>query len=164
MPPAPTSGLCNKRIPLTFSGGRSAGSTFCRQYHLSESSLEAIRAGRGDYASILCDLGFVTRAAAIAAAARQSGSEMKYASWMSQPVNKNASNARFLKSAVCAGFYPAALRVQVCAGLGFRASYPDVVTCRRVQLPPCNQFCNIVRAVWIFLQACREACDPILCA
>lgn len=52
------------RLAYLIAGGRSGASAFCRQLSLSDSTMEAIHAGRADYASVLGDLGFLTRGAA----------------------------------------------------------------------------------------------------
>ncbi|EFJ42064.1 hypothetical protein VOLCADRAFT_119557, partial [Volvox carteri f. nagariensis] len=107
-------------------GGRSAGSSLCEECGLSESSLESIQAGRAEYARVLEELGFLAEAEATggggggndprvgvsAAACRGPSCSLPGSAWLAAPVNRNADNARFLKAALCAGFYPAVLRVQ----------------------------------------------------
>lgn len=42
-------------------GGRAASQALCAQYFMSENAMEAVAAGRADYAATLADLGFVPR-------------------------------------------------------------------------------------------------------
>lgn len=98
-------------------GGRSASYEYCQQYQLSESSLEAVQAGRVEYANTLADLGFISRGDVSDLQGRGwgkgAGSVASASSpWLSRPVNRNWENARFTKAAICAGFYPSILRVQ----------------------------------------------------
>ncbi len=69
-------------------------------------------------AGVLADLGFLTRdqarllGSARAAGRGGGGGGADLAAWMSLPLNAGSDNARFLKAAVMAGFYPSVLRVQ----------------------------------------------------
>ncbi|GIL66003.1 hypothetical protein Vafri_19646 [Volvox africanus] len=101
-------------------GGRSSGVALCEECGLSESSLESIQAGRAEYARVLEELGFLSgssgatdpRVAVGAAACREPASSLPGSAWLAAPANRNAANARFVKAALCAGFYPSVLRVQ----------------------------------------------------
>ena len=77
---------------------------------------------------MLADLGFIAPDDAAGLGGRRrygrgggggGGGEGGYAAWMSRPVNRNAANSRFLKAAICAGFYPEMLRVQARLGALF---------------------------------------------
>ncbi|KXZ49867.1 hypothetical protein GPECTOR_19g318 [Gonium pectorale] len=98
-------------------GGRQAGSHLCSDCGLSESSLEAIQSGRAEYARVLEELGFLgdqdgcARGGSAASACRAAASSLPGSEWLAAPANRNAGNARFLKAALCAGFYPSVLRV-----------------------------------------------------
>lgn len=93
-------------------GGRSAGSSLCADCGLSESSLEAVQAGRAEYARVLADLGFLPyHVAADPRVAAHPAAPLPGSDWLAAPANRNAANARFLKAALCAGFYPSLLRV-----------------------------------------------------
>ncbi|GFR46511.1 hypothetical protein Agub_g8095, partial [Astrephomene gubernaculifera] len=106
----------NGWIKAVEKGGRSAGSQLCSDCGLSESSLEAIRAGRVEYARVLGELGFLESdpwvIAAAAGAGTGAGQQQQGGADKEDPANRNAGNARFLKAALCAGFYPSVLRVQ----------------------------------------------------
>ncbi|GAX74060.1 hypothetical protein CEUSTIGMA_g1510.t1 [Chlamydomonas eustigma] len=102
-------------------GGYSAGSEYCRSHMLSESTLEAVQAGRSEYAGTLAELGFISREDAQELGGGRRGEKgggrdgfdgSADSAWLSRAVNKNWGNARFLKAAICAGFYPSVLRVQ----------------------------------------------------
>jgi ATP-dependent RNA helicase DHX57 len=86
---------------------------------LSESTLEAVQAGRSEYAGTLAELGFISREDASELGVGRRGGGGRYgfdgsadSAWLSRAVNKNWGNARFLKAAICAGFYPSVLKVQ----------------------------------------------------
>ena len=81
--------------------------------------MEAVQAGKTEYAGTLAELGFIDRedATEIGGRAGKRGGSGGFdgsasSSWLSRSVNRNWSNARFLKAAICAGFYPSILRVQ----------------------------------------------------
>eukprot|EP00803_Ostreobium_quekettii_P004271 evm.model.scf_905.2 EVM.evm.TU.scf_905.2 scf_905:10452-23846(+) len=81
-------------------GGNAAASQFCRRNYVSSDAMQATLAGRAEYATILADLGFVPPSYSPAAAPAPVGA------------NKFVSNTRFVRAAVCAGFYPNILRVE----------------------------------------------------
>jgi len=95
-------------------GGRSAARDFSQLYQLSESSLEAIEAGRAEYASTLAELMFIPRDAAREIGRRGGGGFDGSAAspWLQWPINRNWENGFFIKASICAGFYPSILRVQ----------------------------------------------------
>jgi len=81
--------------------------------------LQAIDAGRQQYAELLADLGFIpaSYAAAASAARGRRGTGAKMSSAVSNPygaggeaplheVDEHSANARTVKAALCCGFYP----------------------------------------------------------
>ncbi len=61
---------------------------------------------------MLADLGFLPRhVAADPRVAAHPAAPLPGSDWLAAPANRNAANARFLKAALCAGFYPSLLRV-----------------------------------------------------
>ena len=79
--------------------------------------MEAIQEGRAEYAATLADLGFVpgdfvahTRRGAPSAGAGGGGGPKPFAG--PGEVDEHAGNARIVKAALCAGFYPSVLRVE----------------------------------------------------
>lgn len=56
-------------------GGRAEAASFAQRYLLSESALEAVQAGRGDYAGVLSDLGFLPHGSAHRITARRRAGE-----------------------------------------------------------------------------------------
>ncbi|KAG2486676.1 hypothetical protein HYH03_014607 [Edaphochlamys debaryana] len=92
-------------------GGRRSGQQLCNDCGLSESSLEAVQAGRAEYARVLGELGFLDMGLAYDARRLGPAASLPGSDWLSAPANRNAGNARFTKAALCAGFYPSVLRV-----------------------------------------------------
>ncbi|KAK9848234.1 hypothetical protein WJX84_008694, partial [Apatococcus fuscideae] len=92
-------------------GGHRAASQACRDSFLSEGAMEAILAGRQDFAKKLADLGFITHSYAASINSDHSQQQSMPAHDTSSP-DKFSHNARFIKAAICAGFYPAVLRVE----------------------------------------------------
>ena len=79
--------------------------------------MEAISEGRAEYAATLADLGFVTgdfvqhtRRRGSRAGAGGGGGPKPFAG--PGGVDEHAGNARIVKAALCAGFYPSVLRVE----------------------------------------------------
>jgi len=79
--------------------------------------MEAILEGRAEYAATLADLGFVpgdfvqhTRRGGASAGAGGGGGPKPFAG--PGDVDEHAHNARIVKAALCAGFYPSVLRVE----------------------------------------------------
>ena len=79
--------------------------------------MEAILEGRAEYAATLADLGFVPgdfvahlRRGAPSAGAGGGGGPKPFAG--AGEVDEHAHNARIVKAALCAGFYPSVLRVE----------------------------------------------------
>ena len=85
------------------SSGKAAERRYCDEYFLSQQALEAVQAGRADYAAILADLGFVRRE--YIANMRRGGSGGTEA-------DCNADVVRVVKAALVAGFYPHVVRVK----------------------------------------------------
>ncbi|KAK9867126.1 hypothetical protein WJX84_000721, partial [Apatococcus fuscideae] len=92
-------------------GGRRAASQVCRESFLSEASMEATLAGRQDLAFKLAELGFVTQDYAAGINQPQAGAARALPPATSGP-DAFSGNARFIKAAICAGFFPAVLRVE----------------------------------------------------
>ncbi|PRW33164.1 P-loop containing nucleoside triphosphate hydrolase isoform A [Chlorella sorokiniana] len=105
--------------------GRQGAHEFCGRSFLSDQALEAIDAGRQQYAELLADLGFIP--ASYAAHASAAGGRGRrgggYSSAVSNPygeggerplheVDEHSSNARTVKATLCCGFYPQLLRVE----------------------------------------------------
>jgi hypothetical protein len=55
LPPPP---LLPRRLQARQKGGRPGSQALCAQYFMSETAMEAVLAGRADYAATLADLGF----------------------------------------------------------------------------------------------------------
>ncbi|GMH41213.1 hypothetical protein BSKO_09123 [Bryopsis sp. KO-2023] len=84
-------------------GGDRAGYAFCRENFLSEDVMQATLSARKEFASILADIGFVSRDYAIQVGRGRSADD---------PISDEfASNSRFVRAALCAGYYPNILRV-----------------------------------------------------
>ena len=88
------------------SSGKAAERRYCDEYFLSQQALEAVQAGRLDYAAILADLGFVRREY-IANMRRGSGGSNG-----GTEADSNADVVRVVKAALVAGFYPHVVRVR----------------------------------------------------
>ena len=71
-------------------------------------ALDAVRAAREDYASILAELGFVPRAYL----EHLRGGRGEQAAAAAAAADCNAGNTRVVKAALCAGLYPNVLRVR----------------------------------------------------
>ena len=101
----------------TAAGGRQAGRTYSSDYSLSDSSLEAIQSGRGEYARVLADLGFTPPGCSppgktAGGGGGRPGGGSSSSSWMAHAANRHSENGYFFKAAICAGFYPSVLRVE----------------------------------------------------
>eukprot|EP00879_Flechtneria_rotunda_P019881 GHRR01020897.1.p1 GENE.GHRR01020897.1~~GHRR01020897.1.p1 ORF type:complete len:959 (+),score=404.55 GHRR01020897.1:326-3202(+) len=109
------------------SGGRSASVDFCQQYFVSEQVLEAIANGRLDFASTLQQLGFLpqwycSHLRSLQQRQQQDlSSSGKPGAWSdvynvatmaAGAPDEYSHNARIVKGAICAGFYPRILRVE----------------------------------------------------
>ena len=90
-------------IRAKLEGGRAGERRYCDECFLSQQALEAVRASRIEYASILADLGFVE--GEYARAIRRDGRGGGVA-------DSNAANVRVVKAALTAGFYPHVVRVR----------------------------------------------------
>ena len=74
-----------------------------------------MQSGKAEYAGTLAELGFISREDAQEVSGRGRGSGFDgstTSAWLSRPINRCWGNARFLKAAICAGFYPSILKVQ----------------------------------------------------
>jgi ATP-dependent RNA helicase DHX57 len=101
-------------------GGRREAAELCQRSFVSEQAMEAVHAGRRQYAEILADLGFVPQdypgAAAAAgynpgSAGGAAGSAAAEAFTRPGGVDQFAGHARVVKAVLCAGLYPQLLRV-----------------------------------------------------
>ena len=79
------------------SSGKAAERRYCDEYFLSQQALEAVQAGRLDYAAILADLGFVRR---------EYIANMRRGSGGGTEADSNGDVVRVVKAALVAGFYP----------------------------------------------------------
>ncbi|CAL8471800.1 g11342 [Coccomyxa elongata] len=87
--------------------GRQAAYQWAAQNSVSDAAMEAALQGRAEYAGILADLGFLHAGYAGACSnGTQGPSEEEYAHY-----DEYSCNARVIKAAICAGFYPNILRV-----------------------------------------------------
>ena len=88
-------------------GGRGAERAFVEDHALSWQALDAVRAAREDYASVLADLGFVDRQYV-----DHIRSDRLLDSNHPLPPDVRAGSLRMVKAALCAGLYPNVVRVR----------------------------------------------------
>lgn len=92
-------------------GGRQQAHTFCAQNFLSESALEAIEAGRAEFAATLMDMGLLPPSFR-GWMQQQARSSLPSAHITLHEFDSYCNNARIVKAALCAGYYPSILRVE----------------------------------------------------
>lgn len=101
-------------------GGRRAASDFCTRGFVSDQAMEAITAGRKQYAEILEDLGFIPRAylprltgpPAYSSAGYQTLANIGPGNENHGDLDEMSGSARVVKAALCAGLYPQILRIE----------------------------------------------------
>jgi len=84
-------------------GSPPARRAFCEKNFLSQQALEGVRASRQDYASVLADLGFVSR---------EYLANLRRAGVGGGVADRNANVGRVVKAALVAGFYPQVVSVR----------------------------------------------------
>jgi ATP-dependent RNA helicase DHX57 len=89
--------------------GRGAERAFVDAHALSWQALDAVRAAREDYASVLADLGFVDRAYVDHV---RSDRPPDASGGQPLPPDARAASLRMVKAAICAGLYPNVVRVR----------------------------------------------------
>ncbi|KAL3157309.1 hypothetical protein ABBQ38_001539 [Trebouxia sp. C0009 RCD-2024] len=92
-------------------GGRQRAHTYCAQNFLSESALDAIEAGRAEFAATLMDMGLLPPSFQ-AWLHQQSKSGVAPSDTNPHEFDAYCNNARIIKAALCAGYYPSILRVE----------------------------------------------------
>eukprot|EP00882_Tetradesmus_deserticola_P010798 GHRQ01011407.1.p1 GENE.GHRQ01011407.1~~GHRQ01011407.1.p1 ORF type:complete len:312 (+),score=103.42 GHRQ01011407.1:429-1364(+) len=117
----------NGWVAARAAGGRSAGAEFARQHFVSEQVLEAVAKGRLDYAATLAARGFLPDwyvshlrtmqqqgpAASDCGSSSAPGADVYGGAAVAGGApDEYSHNARIVKAAICAGFYPRILRVE----------------------------------------------------